>query len=349
MKKINIKNLLNDYSLKANALLAVYLKEKIRGARFVGKIPTEILKKFAEMMTRGKKIRGFLTVLGYRLAGGKDLNSIYDASCFIEIMHSGALIHDDIMDKDNLRRGLPAMHRQFENYGEDIGVSLAICAGDLAFYLSWDKLLHSRFSDEIILKAAKIYAKYAINITYGQSLDQVNGLERNFNLQEILKIFRYKTAEYTGVTPLIIGAILGGMTDKKKLAAIEGYGLNLGWAFQIQDDILGLYGSETETGKPIGSDLRQGKITLLVYHILKNGSLNEKLYLKSILGRKDLSQTDILKAQKFFKDTGAYQYVLNLGKNYLFEGKKTILQLTENPEIKEILESLLNFIMSRIV
>ena|SRR3989344_961103 len=347
MDSYNIKKYLNDYSQKIQPLLRTYLINKIKEAKKIGDIPVKLLESFSQMVVRGKNVRGALVVLGYQLAGGKDMASIYDASTFIEILHSGALIHDDVMDKDDIRRGLPTIHKQFENYGKGNGKSFAICAGDIAFYLAWDKLLNSNFSNDKLIKAGKIFVKYALNVVYGQALDLINNVGNNFNQQAILNVFRFKTAEYTGVLPLLIGAILGGIEDEKKLGILMEFGLDLGWAFQIRDDILGLYGNEEKIGKPVGSDLREGKKTLFIYYILKNGNDMQKKFVLSVLGNKNISGNEISKVQKLFKEIGAYNYVMQLGWDYVKKGKETIPLITANKKLQILLASLIKYIMER--
>src|SRR3989344_754246 len=253
---------LENYNRQTKVLLRNYFKDKIKNAQKIGNLPGEVLNEFALIAERGKKIRGSLVVLGNQLAGGRDLSSIYDASLFIEIFHSGILVHDDIMDQDMLRRGLTTLHVK-------LGTSLAICAGDMAFYLAWEKLLSSRFPKDRLIMASQLYSEYVIRLIQGQILD-INNISLNqLSNRNILNIFKYKTAEYSGALPLLIGAILGGTKDESRLERLKEYGISLGWAFQIKDDLLGLYGHKEKTGKPIGSDIRKGKITLLIYYALK--------------------------------------------------------------------------------
>ena len=345
---LDIKKLLFDYSKKTTPLLRRYLESKTSDAKKIGAINVEMLQKFLKLVEKGKKVRGLLVVLGYQIAGGKDLEAIYEASTFMEIMHCGGLIHDDIMDNDDYRRGVPTIHKQFEKYGRHNGESLAIMAGDMALYLSWDKLLNSNFSAEALIAAGKIYSRYALNTVYGQTLDALNNQDSKADQSSILNIFRYKTAEYTGVLPLLVGAALSGVSDRKKIKKLSEYGLALGWAFQIQDDLLGLFGSAEKTGKPVGSDLREGKMTILIHYILKNGNKQQKEYLVKILGNKNLEQKDIEEAQDFFKKAGAYQYVLDLGWDYVARGKAAIPFFTKDENLKLTLGSLISFVMNRI-
>lgn len=352
------KQYLAEYLKKTNPLFEKYLQEKIKQAQSMGKIPGELVKNYAAMARRGKKIRGALIVLGYQIGGGKDLESIYDTSLFIELFHTGILAHDDFMDQDNLRRGLPTLHKQFEKLGTKFklsvlsthyGESMAVNAGDFAFYLSWQKLLNGNFSPERLLRAGKIYADYIICLAEGQALDISNVNFENITEQGILKVIRYKTAEYTGVLPLLVGATLAGMDNERKIQALRNYGLALGWAFQIQDDILGTYGDEEKTGKPLGSDLREGKITLLTFHLMKQGTGKQRLYIKKLLNDKKVTEKDLLKTRKMLKEAGSYDYVVKLGWKYVEKGKQVIPVVTQNQRLKMILESLLIYMMERMV
>jgi len=345
---VGIKYLIS-YSKKIELLVNKYFDKEIKEASLVGKSSSELLKRFATLAKKGKKIRGALIVLGYQLVGGMDLKAIEDVSIFIEIFHAGILVHDDILDESDIRRGITTIHKQYQplHYGQ----SMAICAGDLAYYLSWDKLLSGRFPEERIVRASKMYADYVKRVIYGQILDinnNHNQLEKNASQKEILNIFRYKTAEYTGVLPLFIGATLAGIDNKQKIQALKEYGLCFGWAFQIKDDILGIYGDEKITGKPVDSDLTEGKITLLILHLLKHGSPSQINYIKDVLGKNKIGNQEILNVQKILKGAGSYDYVLKLGKQYVDRGIKTIPKITNDKKLSDILKSLLIYILERI-
>jgi len=337
---------LEKYSNRVNPLIDNYLKQEIKKTSLLGKVPTELIEKFAFIVKRGKKLRGALVVLGYQIAGGENLKEINEVSLFIELFQAGILIHDDIMDRSEIRRGSSTIHKQYKplHYGE----SMAINAGDLAFYFSMEKLASTNFLPERLIKANKIYTDYIKKVIYGQILDISNTNINSIKEKDILNIFRYKTAEYTGVLPLLIGATLAGLEDNNKIQVLKDYGLFLGWAFQIQDDILGMFGKEKNTGKPVGDDLREGKITLLVLHLLKHGIPSQIKSLKKVLGKKDLIDKDILEMQEIFKKAGSYDYIVKLGYQYVTKGKNLISQLTKNPDTAEVLESLITFMMERI-
>ena len=227
------KQYLKDYLAKSDPLFEEYLQKKIGEARKINKIPAELLKRFLETARRGKKIRGVLVVLGYETCGGKDKKAILDVGLSIELLHAGLLVHDDLMDQDKLRRGLPSLHEQFSKFGADekvkadyqhYGEAIAVNAGDIAFYLSWEALLRSIFPTNRIVEAGKIYAKYVVRTGYGQVMDLTNTPLTRLDESHILAVLKHKSAEYTGVLPLMLGAALSGETDKKRLKAIESFG-----------------------------------------------------------------------------------------------------------------------------
>lgn len=351
------KGYLKDYLDKTDTSLVSFLDRKISDAAEISKVPSEMLKRFLKTARKGKRIRGSLVKLGYELAGGTDEKEILDTSLFLEIFHAGILVHDDFMDQDDLRRGLPSLHKQFEEAGKALDVNMsplhygesnAVNIGDVAFFISWQKLLNSDFPKENILKASGIYADYAIRLVYGQILDVTNVSLKSLSKRDILKVLKYKTAEYTGVLPLLVGAALGGLKDKKKLSALKEYGLSFGWAFQIQDDILGMYGKEEKLGKSVGSDLKEGKNTLLMLHLSKHGTLEQREFLREVLGNRGIGEKEVEKMQRVLKEAGSYQYVIDIGWEHVEKGKKIIPQITRNKKQQEILESLIVYMMERV-
>lgn len=351
------KQYLRDYLAKSDPLFEEYLRKKIEEAGKISKIPTELLKRFLETARRGKKIRGALTVLGYETCGGKDKKAILDASLSIELLHAGLLVHDDFMDEDKLRRGLPSLHEQYSKFGAEekvkadshhYGEAMAVVAGDAAFYLSWETLLRSSFSPDRLIGAGLVYTKYVVRTAYGQGMDLTNTPLTGLNEKHLLSVLRLKSAEYTGVLPLLLGAALAGENNRRRLGAIENFGLAFGWAFQIQDDLLGLFGDEEEFGKPVGSDLREGKNTLLVLHLSQHGSREQGEFQKKVLGNKNITKDDVLKMRQILKEAGSYDYVVNLGWKYVEEGKRQISLITADKKLQQILESLIVYMMERV-
>jgi len=339
---------LKDYQKKINIVFDNYQIKKITEAKKIGIYPKDLTEKLFEMAKLGKKIRGALVVLGYQLGGGKKTNAIYDVSLSQELFHTGLLIHDDIMDNSNLRRGIKTIHKFYEELKSPLfGKSLAICIADAAFYMAWEKLLDSKFSLDCIINAAKIYTKYAIRVAHGQILDVYNNSLKNINEKDILKVMWIKSGEYSTLLPLRFGAALSGLKDRKRLTAIEKYAKCLGWAFQIKDDILGIFGDENKIGKSNLSDIKEGKFTLLMLYLLKHGNSNEIKIQKEIFGNPKSSEKELLAMRKILKDSNTLNYVTNLGWDYVKEGKKYIPQITKDKKIQDMLSSFLYFVMDR--
>ncbi len=274
----------------------------------------------SEMMASGKRLRPAFAYWGYRAAGGKDNEEILKAATALEFLQSCALIHDDVMDESDTRRGKPSSHRQFESLHQKnqwlgdaklFGLGGAILLGDLC--LSWadELLMKSGFSEEHLTNAKNLYDTMRTELLAGQYLDLLEQAKSNANLENILQVITYKSAKYTIERPLHMGALLAG-ADSKMIETLSNYGLPLGIAFQLRDDILGVFGDENITGKPAGDDLREGKRTVLVATALEKTSGADQELLKNSLGNKNLTQTEIEKLQEVLTNSGAVEVVENL-------------------------------------
>ena len=354
---------LENYRRQALPLLDELFHTQKEEAKKVGKLPVESLNYFHDLCRRGKFIRGTFITLGYRLGGGTEKKKILLPSLAIELFHTAILIHDDIMDEDNLRRGIKTAHTYFADYArktkiprpEHFGLSQAITLADTGFYLSWQLLLESLFPPYLKLKAGQELAKYISRLTYGQMLDITNETSLTTNLPEpaaageilkkILKIFRYKTAEYTGSLPLILGYILAG--GEEKIEALYNYGLAFGWIFQIVDDLLGIFGQQEKLGKPLGSDLVQAKKTILVYYLLESGRQDLLDQLRELLGKETITPVDLEKAKQLFQDSAAYAKAQQLSQTYLQKGLEIIPQLSSHPTDQDLLKSFLYLVLER--
>jgi geranylgeranyl diphosphate synthase type I len=359
MNKINGllgKKYLSDYLKKSDPLFERFLKKKENESRMNDPLDGEIIKRFTEVAKLGKKIRGALVVLGYQIGAGKIDKNIIDTSLFVELFHAGVLVHDDIQDRGDFRRGLPTLHRQFEKLGSKLGVtidkyhygeSIAIDAGISAYFYSFDKLLKSKFPQDRLIETALLYSKYVQRVSDGQSLDITGMTSKKVEEKYVLTMLKLKAAEYTGVMPLLCGASLAGMKDATRLKAMEEYGLCFGWAFQIQDDLLGLYGNEIELGKVVGSDIKEGKNTLFTFYLSKHGNKDQIAFMKKTLGNQNASRKDIKNFKRILKETGSYDYVIKTGWNYVERGRKQIPYITHDRKIQDILESLIYYMMER--
>jgi geranylgeranyl diphosphate synthase type I len=240
----------------------------------------------------GKRLRPAFAYWGYRGAGGLDSDELVATLSALEFVQASALIHDDVMDDSDTRRGEPAMHRRFAGAHvrggwsgdpDGFGQSVAILLGDLSLVWS-DELLHSAGLDPaMVARARPVFDEMRTEVMAGQYLDVLGQAVGDVSVGWASTVARYKSAKYTVERPLLFGAALAGAPVELR-AAYSAYGLPLGEAFQLRDDILGVYGDPARTGKPAGDDLREGKRTYLVATALAAADPAQRKALQTGLG-----------------------------------------------------------------
>ena len=338
---------LKAYSQKADKFLDPFFKKKKALAKKIDPDLADILQVFQNYSKGGKKARGALTVLGYQASGGKNLNAILSISCAIELFHNFLLIHDDVIDKDTKRRGKPTVNAVYaKNRGEHYGNSKAIIIGDVGAFLAYELFLSSGFSKERTLEAVRKLNEFLLKTGYGQLLDLDYDFKKEVTWGDILKVRTYKTAYYTIVMPLTIGAILAGARQRETLA-IEKYGIPVGIAFQLADDALGIFGSTKKTGKSNLSDIREGKKTFLYAKALELSSPPEKRFLKRWYGASGVGEKQAGKVRRIIVSTGSFDYSKKLAQDLVKKGKNYVSQMTKSKKYQNILASLADFIVTR--
>jgi geranylgeranyl diphosphate synthase type I len=249
----------------------------------------ELVDVVARFTSGGKRLRAVFLYWGWRAAGGPDCEEAITAAASMELLQACALIHDDVMDHSDSRRGHPAVHRQFEHlHGEsgwvgpqaDFGVSAAILVGDLC--LSWADVLLSYcgLPEDALSRGKAVYDDLRAELMAGQYLDIVEQARTAPTVETAMRVATYKSAKYTVERPLQLGAELAG-GDERVIAALREYGLALGRAFQLRDDVLGVFGDPARTGKPAGDDLREGKRTALVALTLERADAPDRSLFES--------------------------------------------------------------------
>ncbi|MDP8012351.1 MAG: polyprenyl synthetase family protein [Thermoplasmata archaeon] len=332
---------LDEYPKKVEQELKIFFEKKKKEA-FDEKVK-EIIEIIEEYTLRGgKRLRPVLMIVGYKLFGGKDENEIIKASASIELIQSYLLIHDDIIDESDLRRGKPTLHKIYEKKYEDkkFGENMAIIAGDLASVYAQEILDQTNFPIERKYRALIKMAEIVEETGYGQVLDVTSSHRKNFGEEELLLLHTYKTAKYTLEGPLIMGAILAGHDD---FSMISEYSIPVGVAFQLQDDILGLYGTEDKIGKPVTSDLEEGKKTLLILKAIENKNYRD--YILNVLGKKNITMEELENVRKFVKSSGALDYTYSLAKDLVSRGVKS-LEPIDNEE-KLFLKEFADYVIKR--
>jgi geranylgeranyl diphosphate synthase, type I len=297
-----------DIAARTNARVGLLLDAEITRWNDIDPLladPLESLR--ALVLAGGKRLRPAFCYWAHVGAGGDPSDPIVvDAGAGLELLHTFALVHDDIMDGSLNRRGMRAVHKQFEDAhrangwrAEErrFGEGVAILVGDLAFVYA--DLLLTNVNPE----AAAIYNELRIEVNIGQYLDLVGTVRGGPTVESARRICRYKSGKYTIERPLHLGASLAGGLVKYQ-DALSAYGLPLGEAFQLRDDLLGAMGDESLTGKPVGDDLREGKPTSLVARALEASDATQRTALARI-GHSDLQADEVTELQQIFTDTGA--------------------------------------------
>lgn len=331
---------LKKYDNDLQPVLDRFFDEQKKKVSSVAEEASELVEDYKQFLVGGKKLRGALTLLGYGMYGGKDKKSGLLASLATEILHAALLIHDDVMDQDDLRRGKPTMHKTYSQmYGDHFGNSMAIDIGDEGIFLSFYLLNSLDFPKERLSKAIEIFSNVLMKTGFGQALDLLAEKRQEFNEDIVLKIHHHKTAEYTIAGPLSMGTILAGASEKH-LTAIKNFGIPVGVAFQLRDDELGMFSTEQELGKPIGSDIRGSKVTLLISKALELASDEDRKFLESAYGNSKITEEEIERVKDIVKKSGALEYSQNLSRKLVEKGKQFIPQITDDPRYQRLLSEL---------
>ncbi len=309
---------LERYRSKLLPLLDEFFTREKEEAKRIGKRTKEALEFLWEMTKKGKKVRGALTMLGYEIAGGKNKKKALCLGLALEIFHSAILIHDDILDRDTLRRGAPTCWNFWRKRAQEeeikdpyhFGVSMAINTGDLGFYLAQKALRLASFSSRTRDTVNEFFEEILLKVVYGQILDISNSIWAGFSEKEILKVFYFKTALYTGSGPLLLGYKAGGGDEQNIENSLRIFGENIGWAFQLRDDILGVFGDPAKTGKSVGGDIREGKNNIVVLKALKSLKRSEREKILSLLSKKGrVSQKEIREIVRIIEKSESRQEV----------------------------------------
>jgi len=338
----------SDYSTSARREIASSVEAILdeyasSGAGFSGD-SAKIFSIMKDYAVSGKMLRGILACLGrdlFRTAPEPDREGHRDAvrlAAALELFQAGLLVHDDIMDKDEMRRGMPTMHKTFERLEaeargriaaknplsscEDLGEALGICAGDIFYFIAWQ--LISSFGTDM----GELFSRQLVNVCLAQIKDVRLGKHEAFPpLSDSLEVYLYKTASYTISLPLCAGALAAGRSDA--LPALEELGLNLGILFQIQDDYLGLFGNEEELGKPIGSDIREGKKTPYMIMLADRLDPEERKHFDAIFGSESIRGDEVEYIRELVKTHKVDAKVRELAESYARKAEDCIARLPE--------------------
>ena len=288
----------------------------------------------------GKRHRPLITFAACLAVGG-DIERAVSAAAAIEHFHTAALIHDDIADGAELRRGEPCIHLT-------LGMGLAINMGDLGLSLVNGTVMH----DDSLDDATKVrVVTELIDMTRrtieGQALDIGWARDGRYDItpEDYLVMATHKTAHYSGAVPLAIGAIVGGGSESQ-IEALRNYGLDTGLAFQIQDDLLNLIGTEESTKKDFRNDITEGKRTLVVVHALQASPRADELI--SILSSHTKDRAELDRAVDIMEEAGSLAYARNYAENLTSIAKNRLIDMVEPSPSRDLLISMADWFVSRL-
>jgi geranylgeranyl pyrophosphate synthase len=292
-----------------------FLSQFLAGKRSDG--AGEVADSFAQYACRGKMMRALLVVLAYRMGCAGPLSTdVLRCAAALELLHSAMLIHDDIIDRSDTRRGMPAWHVRYARFAAmrgtaeaaHVGRSMALCAGDVGFFFAFELL--AQIDADPATKRALLTA---VTRTAGSAgigeLDEMHlALDHRCDDTAILDVYAKKTAGYSCALPLTAGALLGGLTAETvtELAAV---GRDLGQMFQIIDDELDLFGDAREIGKPVGADVREGRHTLFYALLSRNLPAAEWARIAPLFGDRNLRYEDLLRVREAAAAAGIREMV----------------------------------------
>ena len=317
-------------------------------------IVNKAVEKFININCGGKYIRAMLISLGYKLASGKYDDYYLSLAMAYETFQTAILIHDDIIDNAQKRRGketIPETYKkEFNNNGKDVANSLGLCIGDLGFYFANEIIIKKYHKDPNLSKIIEYYNKIVINTIKGEIIDvklpyDVQYNQKESNEESIMEIYKLKTAWYTITGPFCLGCILGG-TTKSRIKVYEKILTNIGIAFQIKDDIIGIYGDSNYIGKSTNSDISEFKQTILYSYIY---NYNKK-YLKELnkyYGKKDLNDKEISRVKEIFIESNALEYANKKMEQLFDESIQKIAELNINEKYKNIFIGFINYLKIR--
>lgn len=304
---------------KIDSGLAQFLKRAEKDYRFhlVDDILWASIKEFC--LRPGKRIRPLLLVLSYKGYCRKNIRmtpSIYYVSTCIELLHNFMLIHDDIIDRSDLRRGRPTMHKLLEHAvktprQEQLGKDLAIVAGDIVYALAIDAFLSINEDKTRKEQALKYFIQTAVFTAMGEFIDTLHGVKslNQITEKDVFLNYSLKTARYTFDCPLVVGAVLAG-APQRQVNLLSELGLLIGQAFQIQDDIIGVFDTQKNIGKSVLSDIAESKKTILVCHSYRHLRGKRRKQFLHYFQKPRFNYSDLKMIRDIFIQAGSLAYAL---------------------------------------
>lgn len=315
----------------------------------------EVAQTLADTTKRGKTVRGSLVLAGVELFGDTVTEETISVAACIEYLHSALLIHDDVIDHDDLRRGMPSVHKAYQSLGEqrqhtdpaEFGKGMAICIGDIAIFGAFSFLSQLSFPPALSQSLMQCITQEFLLVGFGELHDIALGYQRNMPSQEeVLAMYRHKTARYTFSLPLMVGCILTDQPAAVRETTAQ-LGERLGLIFQLTDDQLTLTGDSAIVGKSIGNDISENKKTLYSVLLQQKIQGNDAVVLKNIFGKPNPSEQDITTINELIEQYNVRTDINNFIDTLAQEANQFISSLDLSEEKKQTLRSIEQFLRTR--
>lgn len=337
------------YVPQGTRALGQFLTAKRRAAARLPEI-REAVERVSAILAGGKKLRGALVQIGFECAGAR--RRFLPASFAYELMHAFLLIHDDIMDRARVRRGQPTLHERYarqlrrrtaENVAAHLGNAAALTLGDLVFFWALEVFASTSVPSDRLTRALGELGSILEETAHGQLLDLLTDWRDPRGPAAALAIAQRKTARYSVTGPLVVGALLGG-GDERLCRALVRFGRPLGVAFQLRDDLLGLYGEEDVMGKSPLSDLREGKPTYLIAAAYRRGTRLERAVLRSLWGKRTAGRRELERVRDIVTRTGATVQTEQFLNRSAARARGAIGSITAREPLRALLRSVTAFL-----
>jgi geranylgeranyl diphosphate synthase type I len=316
---------------------------------------SDVFERLDSFVVRGKLLRGLLVFLAAHSFSDQDPTHVVDTAAAIELFHSGVLIHDDIIDQDQLRRGLPSIHAQYQAVAETqnftspkhTGESLAMCVGDICLFGSFELISRADVSLPQLKKIQQLFVRELIQVGLAEMDDvRMAVTPQPVSRDEILNMYAYKTGRYSIYLPLALGTLLV-QENPAFLGTLEELGETMGILMQIKDDELGLFGTEAETGKPVTSDVREGKSTLYYLYAQQFATGKQQQLLTQYYGKPDLIAEELEIIRAVIIESGAAAKVQQEIDHLQQQSEKLVESLPISETLKPVWHELLHLQTAR--
>lgn len=335
-----------------------FLDMKIKQIEHLGSWHRTYYGNVKEYMTRGgKRLRPVLVAIGHKAVSEDVDEKLYRAACSVEILHNGSLLHDDLIDHDETRRGGKTFHATYRDLvrergaskesADNYGMTMAILGGDSLINLGAQAITSASLDPDVGVKCQDLYQTAFEGLVDGVLLEMHMIEDPDANPEMYLKMVRMKTAVLFDKS-LVMGATIARASESQ-IDALQEFGVKVGQAFQVQDDILGSFGDEEKTGKSASGDIREGKKTMLVFETYARASSEQRKRVDQLLGKENMTEDEVEEVREIFRESGALEACQQRMDELLTSGQKALDKAKPPlvPRYKEFMITISDFLIQR--